>query len=193
MSDKPKFPRAVAIEVARELCQALDGACIRLVVAGSLRRRKAEVGDVELLYIPRFEEVRDGLFDTKEQNCVDVKLDELLRRSVLAKRENSLGIETWGEKNKLAIHPRSGIPVDLFSANLLNWWNYLVCRTGSAENNIRISTAAQARGYQWHPYSSGFTHTERTALVTTYSERDVTSERDVFEIAGLPYLEPWQR
>lgn len=50
---KVKFPRSVAIEVARGLCAVLKPAMERLIVAGSLRRRKPEVGDIKILYVAR--------------------------------------------------------------------------------------------------------------------------------------------
>ncbi len=56
MSDTPiaktKYPRADAIAVARELCAVLKPVAARIIVAGSLRRQRPMVGDVEILYIP---------------------------------------------------------------------------------------------------------------------------------------------
>ena len=46
MSDKPKIPREQALAVFYELKRELDPFCERLELAGSLRRGKAEVGDV---------------------------------------------------------------------------------------------------------------------------------------------------
>jgi len=186
MSDKRKFPRAAAIEVCRIFVAMLTPYCSRLVVAGSLRRRKSEVGDIEILYIPKFTTEPDGLFDSKRVNLVDRQLAGLLEIRTIEKRCNSLGSETWGDRNKLARHVASQIPVDFFQASDSNWFNYLVCRTGSAENNTRIASAAQAKGWKWHPYGAGFTDQEGSQVA-------VQSEQDVFHLAGLPYLEPWQR
>lgn len=185
---KPKFPRATALAVARELCQALRPAAVedRLIVAGSLRRRKMEVGDVEILYIPRFLAERDGLFDMRQVNQVDLVLDQFLRAGILAKRQNALGSEVWGQKNKLARHAATGIPVDLFAASETNWFNYLVCRTGSAENNVRLAASAKSRGWQWNPYGAGFTDAAGTTI-------PVRSEQEAFALLHLPYLDPWQR
>lgn len=185
---KPKFPRAAALEVARQLAVLLRPLSEpnRLICAGSLRRRKQAVGDVELLYVPRFNTERDGLFDTRQVNLVDRLLEELIAAGVLSKRRNSVGSEVWGEKNKLARHVVSGIPVDFFAANDANWFNYLVCRTGSAESNVRIASAAQKKGWKWNPYGAGFTDQNGTVV-------PVRSERQVFELAGLEYLEPWER
>lgn len=82
-TSKTRFPRALALDVARELVAALKPVCDRLVIAGSLRRRKTEVGDVEVLYIPRFETVRDGLFDTAQLNLADRSLEILEARGIL--------------------------------------------------------------------------------------------------------------
>ena len=65
---KVTFPRAVAIQVARELCEALKPHCERLIVAGSLRRGKQEVGDVEILYIPKRGLGKDGELFEKPVN-----------------------------------------------------------------------------------------------------------------------------
>lgn len=188
---KTKFPRAAALDVARELCAALKPATERLIVAGSLRRRKAEVGDVEILYIPK-----RGMFTPPGEifarmcNVATLELDHLLGNGTLTKRLSKTGTEAWGEKNKLAVH-RSGVPVDLFAATEENWWNYLVCRTGPGESNIAICNAAIARGWKWNPYGSGFSR--GGFFAGEKNEHAVTSEAEVFEFVGLPYLPPEKR
>jgi len=186
---KTKFPRAAALAVAKELCDALRPVTERLIVAGSLRRQKDEVGDVEILFVPKLETVRDGLFDVKQISQVDAVLDRLLAAGVLAKRLNANGSVMWGDKNKLAVHMASRVPVDLFAATEANWFNYLVCRTGPGESNIAIASAAKAMGWQWHPYGTGFS---RPVGLGT-EERVVASEREVFDFVGLPFKEPWER
>ncbi len=188
---KTRFPRAAALTVAKELCDALKPVTTRLIVAGSLRRRKAEVGDVEILFVPVVAQYKTGLFseDTKSVSLVDECLAGMLKAGVLAKRPNRTGGFAWGEKNKLALHVASGIPVDLFAATDENWFNYIVCRTGPGESNIRIAAAAQKIGWQWNPYGAGFSRPNGLGR----EERRVTSEREVFEFVGLPYLEPWER
>lgn len=192
---KTKYPRAVALAVAKELCDLLGPECQRtpdgkpwLVVAGSLRRRREEVGDVEIVYVPQVELVRGGWFDvdTKPVNRVNEVLERLLAKNILEKRQNVRGSEMWGDSNKLARHVASGVPVDLFRATPSNWFNYLVCRTGNAANNIAIAEAAAAKGWRWMPYGEGF-RDQRGEVVR------VNSEREVFTLAGLKYLNPWER
>lgn len=190
MSDKQKYPRDLALAATREILAHL--VTERVIVAGSLRRRKKEVGDIEILYIPKKDYQHDveasDLFQPRARvrNLTDHSIVEMIKAGTIRPRENVLGRTTWGDKNKLAVHVASGIPVDLFATTESAWFNYLVCRTGSAENNIRISAAAQAKGWGWHPYALGFTN-ERGQPV------HVRSEEDVFRLVGLPYLQPWER
>jgi DNA polymerase/3'-5' exonuclease PolX len=183
---KHKFPREAALKVARALCLKMADCTLRLELAGSLRRGKPLVGDIEIVYIPDFVTEPDGLFDMVKVNRVDRVLADLLAAGEIAKRKNVLGSEIWGSQNKLAVHVASGIPIDFFSTTEDAWFNYLVCLTGGAESNMRIASAAKARGWKWQLNGEGFTD----ELGQT---RRVTSERAVFELVGLRYIEPHQR
>jgi DNA polymerase/3'-5' exonuclease PolX len=188
MSDKPKFHRETALAVVREILPHFRAE--RVIIAGSLRRRKPLVGDIEIVYIPKLSNSEDksDLFRTRVVvlNHSDESIDSMLKTGLLARRTNVLGSTTWGDKNKLAIHVASGIPVDFFATTERAWWNYLVCRTGGSETNTTIATAAQKKGWKWHPYSWGFTDESGVPV-------EVKSERDVFDFVGLPYREPWER
>ena len=184
---KTRFPRAAAIAVARELVAALQPHCSRLIVAGSLRRKKADVGDVEILFIPRTETVQIDLLRRGRISLADLALDRMLEVGTLAKRKGAGGHSSWGDKNKLAVHCQSGIPVDFFATTEPCWYNYLVCRTGPADLNTMIASAARDRGMKWHPYGVGF------EVLATRQHIPVDSEEAVFEIVGIPYLSPEER
>jgi len=187
VSEKQKFAAEVAYAVARGLMAELEPVCERIVIAGSLRREKKVVGDLELLYIPKFEPRPDPFefFLTRQTNLADEVIARWEGCEVLNRRKNKNGAETFGPKNKLMRHATTGLPVDLFEATPANWWNLLVCRTGPLESNIRLAQAAQARGWKWNSTGEGFSRPGE--------RRATSSERDVFEFAGLEYLEPPQR
>jgi DNA polymerase/3'-5' exonuclease PolX len=190
MSDKPRYPRELALVVAGELIKSLHPMCERYAIAGSLRRGKPDVGDLELLFIPRSAErpIPGDLFGATEPvNLAEEAILDLERRGILSRRENSAGGYNFGPQNKLMRHCETGLPVDLFTANRENWFNYLVCRTGSAESNLRVATAAKERGWKWNPYGSGFTREN------TGESYHVTAEEHVFTFCGLPALPPEQR
>ena len=168
-----------AEKIAEQLKPLLEPACEceRVVVVGSIRRRKPEVGDIELLCVPKFINGVDQL---------DRELGALAIQRILALRRNKRGSTTYGPKNKLMVHVPSGIGVDIFSTTEECWPVALVVRTGGKATNIRISMAAQERGYQFHAYGRGFTRADGSELICR-------SEADVFKAVGLAYREPWER
>ena len=181
-----RYPYAEALKVANEIVDTLMPACTHIEIAGSLRRERPDVGDIEILYIPRIEETDDpcDFFGKMELNRVDEKLEKLTG-IFFERRLNILGREVYGDKNKLMRHIKSGIPVDFFAATTENWFNYLVCRTGPADSNKAICNAAIAKGLKWHPYGAGFSNGAGWMIVP--------SERAVFDFVGLPYKEPRDR
>ena len=158
--------------IARDLVNYLTPGINRIIIAGSIRRQKPQVGDIELLVIPR-------------ANYLDKILDDLMMQGILAMRLNKRGYRVYGSKNKLMLHVPSGIGVDIFSTDEVCWPVALVVRTGGEKTNKRIATTALRRGYRFHAYGSGFS-TPQGYIVCH-------SEREVFEVVDLPYLEPWER
>jgi DNA polymerase/3'-5' exonuclease PolX len=194
MSTIAPVPAAEAKQVARDFVDVLHDVCERLVVAGSLRRRKPYVKDVEILFVPKFSsaaQVRSDFFIAPPApapvNLAERTIQTLLDARLIAPRPNVNGINAWGPTNKLAVHVPSGMRVDLFTATPENFFNYLVCRTGGERNNVEICEAANRKGWKWNPYGSGFTS------LTTIAKHIVTSERDVFDFVGIPYCQPWER
>ncbi|MDP2873417.1 MAG: hypothetical protein Q8P31_12890, partial [Bacillota bacterium] len=47
--------------IAEELKMLLEPGCARIEIAGSIRRRKPDPGDIELLFIPKFRGLVDEL------------------------------------------------------------------------------------------------------------------------------------
>lgn len=194
MMGKNKYPLAEAFAVASQLVKILGPGCERIEVAGSIRRRKSEVSDVEIVYVPILEPLYDLFGDKAGSADKSVeRIDGMIRAGILQKRKNVNGSEIWGQRNRLARHVESGIPVDLFATTDSAWWNYLVCRTGGRETNERIARCARARGWKWNPYGDGFTDLDSAGNEMKCSRFGVSSERDVFEFVGLEFAEPEER
>ena len=162
--------------IAEQLKGRLQSSCERIEIAGSIRRLKPQVGDIELLCIPKYDRGIDLL---------DRELGALMVPHILRLRRNKKGFTTYGPKNKLMAHVESGMGVDIFSTTWENWPVALVVRTGGKATNQRISTAALSKGWHFHAYGRGFT--------TPSGEIVCRSEREVFEAVGLRYPEPWER
>lgn len=190
---KTKWPGEVAAFHARTLMELLRPFCERIEIAGSLRRQKAEVGDIELLMIPKFAPPRipgGDMFENPDVDKADEMINLWLADNFVAKRMTNAAPPPrpagWGPKNKLAIHTASLIPVDFFATTPENWWVSLVIRTGSKDTNLRLTTGAQARGATLNAYGSGVTWSDGTST-------PATSEEHVFEMCCVPYLKPEDR
>jgi DNA polymerase/3'-5' exonuclease PolX len=177
--EKTRCPLGRAEEIADEVLKLLETSCERIVIAGSIRRRKPEVGDIEILAIPKY----GGL--SCHVNLLDQETLDLMHRGILDFRLSKRGRRAFGQKNKLMVHLPSGLAVDVFSTDERCWPVALVARTGGKVTNQRIAVAAIRKGCHLQAYGSGFS--------TPQGDVICKSERDVFEFVGLPYLEPEQR
>ncbi|MBN8249752.1 MAG: hypothetical protein J0L84_20215 [Verrucomicrobia bacterium] len=193
-STRKRWYRGQAIPVADEIMDALRDAgavdASRLLWVGSLRRNKADVGDVEILFVPVRGLAPDqgDLFGSMiETDKAADAINALVKRGVLAKRPKEDGTFTWGAQNKLAVHTATGMPVDLFAATVETWPNLLVCRTGPAALNAIIAQRAKDRGWRWNPYGAGFYGPDGQLKVP------VRCEADVFQAVDLPPTDPIYR
>ena len=162
--------------IAEKIKAVLESSCERIVIAGSIRRQKPEVKDIELLVIPKYIAGVDML---------DAKIQTLIELEVLDYRLNKLGSKVYGAKNKLMLDRVTGIGVDVFSTTEECWPVALVVRTGSERTNREIATRALERGMRFKAYGDGFD--------TPYGHLPCQSEQEVFKAVGLRYLEPWER
>ena len=187
---KLKYEASAAIKIARDICDQLSPACERIEIAGSLRRRKSVVCDIEILYVPKTKPLFDLLCEVEREIPIpDLFIADFVAMKILERRKNVKGNEAFGEHIKLTRHIASGIPIDFFACVPKAWFNYLVCRTGGTESNIRIASRAKANGYKWKPYSPGFIDLN----VPDAPPIAMNSEEAVFRFVGLAYQEPWRR
>ena len=162
--------------IAEELKNLLKPACERIEIAGSIRRQKPNVGDVELLVIPKHE----GLVSP-----LDWEIQTLLFGGILDFRRNKRGSRVYGPKNKLMVHVPSGIAVDLFSSTEENWGMALFVRTGPREWNIKAMSRFRELGMQGHAYG-GVTDAEGNEL-------GCPDEETIFGYLGWAYVPPERR
>ena len=185
---KTKHSLTEAQAVANELGQVLIPFCERIVVAGSIRRRKPLVGDVEILYVPRIvnRPVPGDMFKREDADAAEAQINAWLLQRIISKRPSKTGIFTWGALNKLATHTGSGIGVDFFATTQANWWVSLVIRTGGKETNLKLTNGAIRIGRKLNAYGCGVTESDGNVI-------PATSEEHVFELCGVPYLAPEER
>lgn len=189
MSDKKRFLHAIAMPVAVELMNQLRPGCQVIEIAGSLRRKKSLVGDIEIAFVPLYIREPDGLFETKPVSVAGAKIELWLAQGVITKRLATTGkISSWGENNKHAVHVASGISVDFFSEpDILDWPRTLAIRTGPKEFNVLLMSSAPRNGHNAHAYG------EALHKIPTGERVIAKTERAFIEICGVEYREPNER
>ena len=181
-----RYPLSQAMDVAAELLTLLRPLTDRIAVAGSVRRRRSQVKDLELLAIPTPFQARD-MFGrpTESRTPFDQLLDSLIADGkLLRKRPNKNGHYTYGDKNKLLLHVPTGLPVDVFSTEARYWGMAMVVRTGPADFNKRLMSRFQEQGMRGHAYGG---------VSSRHGEHDCPEEEEVFRLAGWPYTDPRER
>ncbi len=136
-----------ATTVASEVRAWLAPACDRIEVAGSVRRGKADVRDLEIVAIPR----RAGrpVFGQPPLAPLDALLADLVRQWHLRwDRETPRN----GPKHKRLVHDSTHQRIDLFLTTPENWGNILAIRTGDADFSRLLVTKRTEGGLMPYGY-----------------------------------------
>jgi len=141
--------------------------CDRIEVAGAVRRRKAEVHDVDIVLIPQ-----------------PMMWSTIVNRVV---RMFDGVVEKGGDKMAVLQLPVNNerCQVDLWVATHDNWGIVLMARTGSAEFNMKLAKHAHEIGRQYR-ISMGVTDEGGKILGSK-------TEEEVFEALKLKWIAPEKR
>jgi len=146
--------------IADTVVKALEPYCEKIEVVGSVRRQKPTVRDIDLVVIAR------------DRWNLDTALLKLGNYKMAGKKITRVEMDS--------------IPLDIYYADEETWATLLLIRTGSAENNRRLATLAQKRG--WRLKASG------EGLLNEHGERIAgDSEESIYQALDLPWQEPWER
>lgn len=164
-----KIPITKARQIADRIRDELVPYAVQIEIAGSIRRGRPFVGDIDLVVIPR---------------------DYVALRARVLEKTHAI---QDGPKN-LLVRLRNGIQLDLFFAHKgtsdlfnpgpSNWGSILLCRTGSKEHNIKLCQAALKLGLHWDT-TEGLKRDGKIIASAT--------EEDIFTALGMDYIPPHDR
>jgi len=150
--------------IAERVKQALTPYCDRIEIAGSIRRGKPIVHDIDIVLIEKPGAV-------------------LVMNSIL----NSVGeIELNGSKIKRLRYGKDDISIDIYIATPATWATLLLIRTGSKENNIRLCSLAKRKGWQLKANGDGLFDENGKRIAGD-------TEESIYKALGNPYQEPQHR
>jgi len=182
---------ASAMSLARNMVATMAGFVERVEIAGSLRRGKADVKDIELLVIVKRGEP-EGLFeDLPGRNllydwALQAKKDGKMRWI----KPGTNYVEDWAldpdGKYWRGLHVRTNIKVDVFLVTPETWFPQLVIRTGCAKFSEHLMIVAERAGFLFYG-GRVFSKLDSTHKPV------INSEQELFELLGILWLEPEQR
>lgn len=193
MSNGPKRPYAQVLPIAQLIVERLAPYCQRIEIAGSLRRQKPTISDIEIVAIPKHEQrptAPASLFapsETAPHNLLWAYLDQLMQAGKIAHPTH----KGWGDTyRKFTLTTTNGLThkIDLFTATAENWGNTLLIRTGSADFSRWMVTPQSKGGAlpDGYHHSGGMMHHHGRPI-------PLPEEADYFNLCGLPYIPPTDR
>lgn len=163
--------------IAGAVIEALRPHCIRIEIAGSIRREKEIVGDIEVVCIPKPYET--GLFTSG----IALIVNEWQK----LKGELEYGKTKYTQRllpGKLTGFPDKTIAVDLFFCTEANWASIFLIRTGDWEFSKKfMGTIMPQQGFKQF---EGFV-TKGGDIV------EVKEEEELFALMNIPFIEPKNR
>jgi len=141
-----------AQRIAESLKHDLEPFCHRIEIGGSIRRKKPEVKDIELVCIPKFGDYPTGQMSLEGDPLTSY--ENLLFEHIAANRDDKYGIHKMGDKYaQIEVHHdhatgvRQYIKVDVFTATQETWGYIFMIRTGPAEFSKWVVTELKRKGY----------------------------------------------
>jgi DNA polymerase/3'-5' exonuclease PolX len=162
---------------------ALTPYCFRLEVAGSIRRGKAEVGDIDIVAMAKPVTVPSPL----GVGNVTYNESKIWKDLIPAKlKKCGLKVEASGQE-LLRCTFLDGFQVDIYRARPETWGVILLVRTGGKEHNVKLCTLARSKGLKLSA-SEGLV--AQGGFGQILASR---SEEEIFSALGLAYVEPKDR
>lgn len=171
-----------ALKIATELHKQINPNCYKCAVAGSLRRRKEDVKDIEIIAIPK------PFYRT--HSLIGPQSSDLLK--VLAKLELVKGKMVYGKTRYTQwivpegfIEGSEAIKLDLFFTTEQSWGRTLAMRTGPGLYSKNVLSVAYLK--------AGYTSKDNILYDKNGNAVSVPEEKDFFKLIGIPYVQPWDR
>jgi len=200
MSKGKSVPLGLAQTLGKRLVDALEPFCEKIMIAGSVRRERQLVHDLEIVALVEEVKVKDLFGDSVEvgQTRLDVAVDNLGEAHMLGWR-----VKKGGSRFKTLIHPHVGLLCDIYVVtDRRAWGSNLAVRTGPRVFSAMLMKKALAEGkffengFLLHDHMASYQKKNRSRCAQGASCDKIIplyNEADVFEVMKIPYLRPAER
>jgi len=164
--------------LAAKILETISTFCVRVEVAGSFRRGKQTINDLDIVVQPTaafgfssWLKIIKAMRDTF--NAITEKQGDKLATLYLPFTSQKIGLGP------------GHIQVDFYNAEAATWGVLLLVRTGSKEHNVKLCNLAISKGLRLK-YSVGLLNEAGHVVAGR-------TEEEVFAALGLPFVEPNER
>lgn len=168
--------------LAERIVAELQPFCERIEIAGSIRRRRRFVNDIDLVALPKRHQV-NALRERVRRNTTLISDGD---QALMVRMRDGTQLDLW-----IASREKR----DLFGTTPTNFGSLLLCRTGSKEHNIWLVEQAKRRGLRWNPHHGvfgpwGWPEVKESAHTVLLAS---ATEEEIFTALGLEFIEPERR
>lgn len=168
---------------AEKILGILQPFCERVAVAGSIRRGRPEVNDIDVVAIPKPVDMPGGLCGVAHYSESQVWKDlipiALLKHDIVA--------EMRGQELLRFKFTKPELQVDLYRARPETWGVILLIRTGSKEHNVKLCSLARSKGLKLSACEGVVTQEGFGKIIGS------KTEEEIFSALGLGFVEPKDR
>jgi len=187
-----------AQKIAVEICYKLQPYCIenRLNIAGSIRRKKAEVKDIEIVCLPKLIERQfPDLFQITDTHEIDTGFFRTIHEFGRVLKGKPGG-------RYMQITLPQGINLDLFMPQPSDYFRQYAIRTGSADYSARVIAAGWVKK-GWVGTEQGLRRADECRRIAENKYICIAenptlpqiweSEQEFFEFIGVEWITPEKR
>ncbi len=190
-----KIPLELAEDFALRYLNLLRPHCHRIELAGSLRRRKPQVHDLEIVCIEKYAgAVYAALSQYRSSQRIPPQ-DFWIKKGLRYKAFQ----DTRAVPSSFILHRSSfDLHVDIFITEPQRWgWTFFI-RTGSQDWNKAILQMIRSKGYtirdnQLFAPPTSAEAKSGSSFIVHRSSLSFPEEQAIFDFLGLPFVEPYQR
>jgi DNA polymerase/3'-5' exonuclease PolX len=178
----------IARRLASEITRRIRPHCDRFEIAGSIRRCKPDVKDIEIVCVPKSFTSSSALFGgkdiTKRSDGFVREVNKFKKIKGDAREGRYMQREFEIEKEDFPAIEERNIIIDIFTATPSSWGSQFLIRTGDRDfSKLFMGTILPRHGYR---ADSGFVWKGNDVV-------NLPEERDVFALVGIPFIEPHLR
>ncbi len=166
---------AEAEKYAEQILTCIGPLVSRAAVVGSVRRRRPQVRDIDLVVIPK--QLQVGVFNVDPDSSWNSIYNRLISRLKMKKIKKGPELMTLG-------FPNVDLTVDIYRARPETWGVLLLIRTGSIDHNIKLCSRAKRRGMML---------SAKRGLIKDGNVVANKEEQDIFQALDMRYIPPERR